>query len=283
MARDPDSGWASVCRRVRSRVFGGDDADSAAWPASTQVHSDGLVEVLELAPSSGFWDHSSGGLWHGAQDGPVPYGALARWGHGPRRRTGRRARTCGARAAGHPPAGVGRRQVTVVQGGATGYAPTHAFWLPDHLDVDGNGAGGDAQPGITRGPSGPGVPRPGRRRRTAPAGPPAVGTGPGPVSDQLFWGQDGVLFRQGRSGARTGSASAVAGAGRRAQRSWLAEQTRLQFVRFSVVAVAVFFVLCVFFVLGGDGPAVLRLPPDDHDPPPAAMAADSHHWNQWAR
>lgn len=196
---DHDSEWASVRSRIRSRLFGGGDADSATLAGvEHRFCADGLVEVLELAPTANFRDPAAGGRRHRPEEGPVAYGELACW-----KVTAREA----FRTARDNVRREGLLQtrlleadgvtVTVVQGGA-GYVPTHAFWLPDYVPVDGNGAlvvipnRGLFAVHPVRGPeavaAAEGLLRLARRQYT---------TGPGPVSEELFWWRDGVLFRQG--------------------------------------------------------------------------------------
>jgi hypothetical protein len=195
---DHDSEWASVRTRIRARLFGGDDADSATLAGiEHRTCAEGLVEVLELAPTSQFRDQDTGVRWYRPEEGPVAYGDLARW-----KVTAREAfRT--ARDNVRREGLLETRQleadgvrVTVVQGGS-GYVPTHAFWLPDYADVDGNGAllvmpnRGLFAAHPVRGPeavaAAEGLLRLAHRHYE---------TGSGPVSDQLFWWRDGVLHRQ---------------------------------------------------------------------------------------
>jgi hypothetical protein len=200
---DHDSEWASVRGRIRARLFGGLDADSATLAGiEHRFCADGLVEVLELAPTSHLRE-PAGVRWYRPEEGPVAYGDLGRW-----KVTAREAyRT--ARDNVRREGLLETRQlesdgvrVTVVQGGS-GYAPTHAFWLPDYVPVDGNGAlvvipnRGLFAAHPVRGPeavtAAEGLLRLAKRQ---------YDTGPGPVSDQLFWWRDGVLHRQGsRRGA----------------------------------------------------------------------------------
>jgi hypothetical protein len=196
---DHDSEWASVRSRVRARLFGGGDVDSATLAGvEHRFCSEGLVEVLELAPSPHLRDPASAVRWYRPEEGPVAYGDLARW-----KVTAREAyRTArdNVRREGLLETRILEAdgvQVTVVHGGS-GYAPTHAFWLPDYVQVDGNGAlvvipnRGLFAAHPVRGPeavaAAQGLLRMARRQYE---------NGPGPVSDQLFWWRDGVLHRQG--------------------------------------------------------------------------------------
>src|SRR5260221_4393550 len=178
--------------RPGPRLFGGADADSATLAGiEHRFCADGLVEVLELAPTSHLRD-PAGVRWYRPEEGPVAYGDLGRWKVTAREayRTAREnvrregvldTRQLGADGASGP----------VVQGGA-GYAPTHAFWLPDYVPVDGNGAlvvipnRGLFAAHPVRGPeavaAAEGLLRLARRQYQ---------TRPGPGSDQLFWGRGG--------------------------------------------------------------------------------------------
>lgn len=197
MPGDHDTEWASVRGRIRARLFGGPDADSAALAGiEHRFCADGLVEVLELAPAA--HPPEPHVRWYRPEEGPVAYGDLARWKVTAREayRTAREnVRREGLLQTQQLEAdGV---RVTVVRGGS-GYAPTHSFWLPDYVPVDGNGAL-VVIPNRTlfaahpvRGPeavaAAEGLLRLARRQYE---------TGQGPVSDQIFWWRDGVLYRQG--------------------------------------------------------------------------------------
>jgi len=204
---DHDSEWASVRGRIRARLFGGDDADSAALAGiEHRFCADGLVEVLELVPPSPLRDPLGAGVrWYRPEEGPVAYGDLARWkvtareAYRTARENVRREGLLETRLL--EAEGV---SITVVRGGS-GYAPTHSFWLPDYVSVDSNGAlvvipnRGLFAAHPVRGPeavaAAEGMLRLARRQYE---------TGPGPVSDQLFWWRDGVLYRQGSRRAEDG-------------------------------------------------------------------------------